>query len=154
MVIKDINLNYLKDTEGNYILKNVVNDNDYVGETIVTDGDYVENWIISNKFFDKKLQHKLTDTVTDIEHNVLFQNRIKHNDILSEKIIATIIPETEFNPLFKTMSDKEILTYTKHSTKVKVHISFIFHIKQQSHLWLKTHLDALKDFFNFFKIKN
>lgn len=150
-IIKDIKLNYLKDCEGNYILKNVVNDNEFTGEVIVTNGDAVENWVISNKFFDRKLQHKLDDAVTDIEHTVLLKNRIKPDDIISEKIIVTVTPEIEFNPLFKAMSDKEILTYTRHSTKVKVHISFVFHIKQQSHLWIKTHLDSLKDFFNFLK---
>ena len=53
----EIKLNYLKDSEGNYIIKQKINDSSYNDRHLMTTGTYSENLIISNKYFEKKLEH-------------------------------------------------------------------------------------------------
>jgi hypothetical protein len=134
----DIKLDYLKDTEGNYILKNVDNNSlDYLKDSnsfLKNSGEYTENLIISRESFEKKLKHKLEDIVQEIENSMMLVQKIKYEDILSEKITLKIKPEEEFNPLFKIMSDSEIAEYTKSSKKVRVEIHYEFDIKTKPHL--------------------
>ena len=63
----EIKLNYLKDSEGNYIIKQKINDSSYNDRHLITTGTYSENLIISNKYFEKKLEHKLEDIINNLE---------------------------------------------------------------------------------------
>lgn len=149
--MNEINLNFLRDNQGNYILKHSLNGElEYLQQKknfIVHSGEYKNNFIISITFFNRKLQHKLEDVVKDIEKSVLLNLKIYKEDILSERIIAEIKPEKEFNPLFATMTNKEIEEYTKNSIKVRVVIHYEFHIKIKSHLALKGLSNSFKKFF-------
>lgn len=142
----NINLDYLKDTDGNYILRNKTFDNSNFSKFIKHIGTYSENLLISRKYFDKKLKHKLEDIVNRIENSVMIEQKITMDDIISERIILKIKPEEEFNPIFKIMDEKEIAEYTIDSKKVRVEINFEMYIKPRQHLLLNGFLNSLMDF--------
>lgn len=146
--MNDFGLNFLQDSQGNYILKHFQNGEfEYLQENknyIIHSGEYKNNLIISTTFFSKKLQHKLEDIVRDIEKMVLINQKIKREDILSEKMVAELKSEKDFNPLFATMTNEEIDEYTMDSTKIRVIINYEFHIKPKSHLMFGSFLNSLK----------
>lgn len=137
----EIKLNYLKDSEGNYIIKQKINDSSYNDRRLMTTGTYSENLIISNKYFEKKLEHKLEDIVKLIEEKTMLENKISRNDFLSERFILDIKPEEEFNPIFKIMTEEEAAEYTKNSKKVRININFEIDFKIKPHLWFKVFLN-------------
>lgn len=141
--MNEYNLKYLKDTEGRYIIKQTVNE-DIEEQHLISTGVYSENLIISKEYFNKKLQHKLDDIIKIIEESVMEENKIFRQDILSERIVADITPEEEFNPLFKNLSEEEIQEYTKNSSKVRVNITFEIAFKIKPHLWFKVLMNLFK----------
>ena len=141
--MNEYNLKYLKDTEGRYIIKQTVNE-EIEEQHLISTGVYSENLIISKEYFNKKLQHKLDDIIKVIEESVMKENKIFRQDILSERIVADITPEEEFNPLFKNLSKKEIQEYTKNSSKVRVNITFEIAFKIKPHLWFKVFTNLFK----------
>lgn len=142
--MNEFNLKYFKDTEGKYILKRKVAEvNEETTGYISHTGNSSCNLILGKYNFEKKLQHKLDDLINEIENFVKNENKIFEKDILSEKIIATIQDESEFNPLFKHLSPEEIAVYTRNSKKVRINIDFEFHIKTNNRLVLKSFLRKL-----------
>lgn len=143
--MNDFNLNYSRDMDGNYIVKQRVGDATQYRDYLKNTGTYSENIVISTKYFEKKLRHKIDDMVKDLEETVILQHRIYDEDIIYKKFIATVTPEQEFNPLFQKMSDVEIAEYTANSMKVRVVIKFEMHIKTQKHLLFSSILNSLKE---------
>ena len=141
--MNEFELKYLKNDEGNYIIKETNIDEDE-NQYLITTGIYSENLIISKEFFNKKLEHKLDDIVKSIEEKVMLQNKIYKEDFLFEKFVATVTPEEEFNPLFQIFTEKEATEYTKNSSKVRINISFEIGFKVKPHLWFKVLLNLFK----------
>lgn len=143
---EEVHLDYLRDTNGDYILKNEVLDDSYSGDLVKHLGTYNGNLLISNRFFKKKLEHKLQDIVKQIEDQVMVNQMITMNDIISERFIAKIKQEEDFNPLFQIMNEKDIAEYTKNSKKVRIEISFEIHIKPKKHLLFNSLINSLMEF--------
>lgn len=139
--MNEIKLNYLKDSEGNYIIKQTINESSYNNRHLITTGTYSENLIISTKYFEKKLKHKLEDIIKSIEETTMLENKISRNDFLSERFILDIKSEEEFNPMFKIMLQDEAIEYTKNSKKVRININFEIDFKVKPHLWFKIFLN-------------
>lgn len=146
----DLDLDYFKDAEGNYIVRHIIKDDyiDYDKITVKNDGKFMENWVISNKFFNKKLKHKINDTVKSIKKTIMVQNKITEKDILSEYFLLKITPEEEFNPLFKNLTPLEITEYTKNSTKIRINLTWEIQIYPASHLIHRGLIGSLKSFWN------
>lgn len=144
--MNEFNLDFLRDTQGNYILKTKIEDESQYRGFFKTTGTYSENLIISTKYFEKKLKHNLDDMVIAIEQAILHKQKVIYDDIIYERFVASVTPEEEFNPLFKTMVEEEIEAYTENSRKVKVEVSFEVHTKSYPHLMLRTFLKSVGDF--------
>ena len=85
MNFEEMHLDYLQDTEGNYILRNKTFDDTNYNKFINHIGTYSENLLISTKYFNKKLHHKLEDIVNRIEDIVMVEQKITMDDIIYER---------------------------------------------------------------------
>ena len=137
--MNEFNLKYFKDTDGKYILKRKVAEvNEEKTGYILHTGNSSCNLILGKDNFEKKLQHRLEDMVYEVEDFVKKENKVYEKDILSEKIVATIQDEAEFNPFFKQLPSIEKEVYTKNSKKVRIVIDFEFHLKPSKYLAFKS----------------
>lgn len=136
-------LNYIKDCNGKYIVKNKCNNID-TSEYIVVTGNFSENILLEKKNFEKQVRHKVENCIRTIENNIRHQHRITEQDILSEKIVMEVLKEEEFNPLFNFLTLKEKQELTKTSQKIRINMEFEFHIKIKKHLQLQAFLGLLK----------
>lgn len=141
--MNNFNLKYFKDMDGNYILKRKISNEDET-EYIQQQGDSSFNLVLSTHNFEKKLQHRLDETIIEVEDYIRTKNKIFDKDIIFEKIIAEVQDEQEFNPLIQNMSQKEIDIYTKHSKKVRVNINFEFHFKPKNYFLPKLFFKKIK----------
>ena len=138
-----INLDYLKDTEGNYIVKQKIGDDENL-EHLTSIGDYTKILLIGKHNFNKKLKHKIEDCAQELEDSIMLQYKLYRRDIISKKITANILLEEDYNPLFESLTEEESETLTKNSTKVKVNFKFEYHIKIRPHLWCYTLIGLFK----------
>ena len=69
-------LDYLRDTNGDYILKNEVLDDSYSGDLVKHLGTYNGNLLISNRFFKKKLE-QYTKNSKKVRIEISFEIHIK-----------------------------------------------------------------------------
>ena len=92
----EFNLDFLTDTQGNYILKTKIEDESQYRGFFKTTGTYSENLIISTKYFEKKLKHNLDDMVIAIEQAILHKQKVIYDDIIyeSEGLISPVNDKT------------------------------------------------------------
>lgn len=137
----NMNLNYFKDSEGNYIIRRVCNKTDDVSY-IVYSGTFSSNFLFNKEDCEKKVEESFERIATSIEENVLKNYKIKKEDIIFEKIIGNFVDEKEYNPMFSKMTEEEIIKFCGNSTKLKINIAFEFNILVKKDLRIK----AFKDF--------
>ena len=148
--MEEINLDFLKDCDGKYIVRNEIYDTNFNPEINVhtsTDGVFICNTIISNKYFEKKLRHYVVNIVRNIRESFLKKNKLVEQDIYSEKFLLECINETELNPLFTMLSNKEIKALTKNSTKVQLKITWNICAKNKPKLVLASFKTKFKKLF-------
>lgn len=137
----NINLNYFKDSEDNYIIRRVYNEKKDTSY-IVCSGTFSSNFLFDKKNCEKKLGEAFERIATSIEENVLTNYKIKKEDIIFEKIIGNFVNEKQYNPMFAKMNEEEIIKFCGDSIKLKINMAFEFNILVKKHLKFK----AFKDF--------
>ena len=134
--VEDINLNYFKDSDGNYIIRRIRNKEDD-DSYFVYSGTMSSNFLFKKEVLEEKLGESFERIAKQIEQNALKENKIKEEDIIFEKIIGNFVDEKKFNPMFSKMNKEEISEFCGDTAKVKINIAFEFNIKQKKHLKIK-----------------
>lgn len=142
--MEDINLNYFKDSDGNYIIRRICNSNEEEDDSYITySGTMSSNFLFNQKDLAKRLEESFERIAKQIEENALKENKIKQEDIIFEKIIGNFVDEKNFNPMFSKMSEEEISEFCGDSIKIKVNMIFEFNIKPKKHLKIKTYKNSI-----------
>lgn len=136
------NLNYFKDSDGNYIIRRVYNGEENASY-ITCSGSFNSNFLFSKKDFKKKLEELFEKTATQIEESTFKKYKVKKEDIIFEKIVGNFIDEKEYNPMFSKMAEKEIIKFCGNSIKAKITITFEFHIKPKNSLKIRSFIGFL-----------
>lgn len=134
--VEDINLNYFKDSDGNYIIRRICNKEDD-DSYFVYSGTMSSNFLFKKEVLEEKLGESFERIAKQIEQNALKENKIKEEDIIFEKIIGNFVDEKKFNPMFSKMNKEEISEFCGDTAKVKINIAFEFNIKPKKHLKIK-----------------
>lgn len=90
--------------------------------------------LISKKYFEKKLTHKLQDLMYQIVQDTMNSLKIIRKDFLSEKFVVKLQDEREINPLYKYLTEEELEKYSGDSIPIIVTLNYEFHIKMKLHL--------------------
>ena len=134
--VEDINLNYFKDSDGNYIIRRICNKEDD-DSYFVYSGTMSSNFLFKKEVLEEKLGESFERIAKQIEQNALKENKIKEEDIIFEKIIGNFVDEKKFNPMFSKMNKEEISEFCGDTAKVKINIAFEFNIKPKKYLKIK-----------------
>lgn len=129
--VEDINLNYFKDSDGNYIIRRICNKEDD-DSYFVYSGTMSSNFLFKKEVLEEKLGESFERIAKQIEQNALKENKIKEEDIIFEKIIGNFVDEKKFNPMFSKMNKEEISEFCGDTAKVKINIAFEFNIKPKN----------------------
>ena len=140
--VEDINLNYFKDSDGNYIIRRICNKEDD-DSYFVYSGTMSSNFLFNKKDVVERLEESFERIAKQIEQNALKENKIEQEDIIFEKIIGNFVDEKNFNPMFSKMSEEEISEFRGDSIKIKVNITFEFNIKPKKHLKIRAYKNFL-----------
>lgn len=142
--MEDVNLNYFKDSDGNYIVRRVCNSSGKEDDSYVTySGTMSSNFLFNKKDVVERLEESFERIAKQIEQNALKENKIEQEDIIFEKIIGNFVDEKNFNPMFSKMSEEEISEFRGDSIKIKVNITFEFNIKPKKHLKIRAYKNFL-----------
>ena len=142
--MEDVNLNYFKDSDGNYIIRRVCNSSKKEDDSYVTySGTMSSNFLFNKKDVVERLEESFERIAKQIEQNALKENKIEQEDIIFEKIIGNFVDEKNFNPMFSKMSEEEISEFRGDSIKIKVNITFEFNIKPKKHLKIRAYKNFL-----------
>lgn len=142
--MEDVNLNYFKDSDGNYIIRRICNSSEKEDDSYVTySGTTSSNFLFNKKDVVERLEESFERIAKQIEQNALKENKIEQEDIIFEKIIGNFVDEKNFNPMFSKMSEEEISEFRGDSIKIKVNITFEFNIKPKKHLKVMAYRDSL-----------
>ena len=133
---------YFKDKDGNYIIRRISGEETGEGYFVYS-GTYSSNYIFKKENLEEEVEKTFEEVCDEIEEGAFKQFKVDRSSILFEKIVGNYSNETEYNPLFKTMTKEEILEFQGKSTKVKINVAFEINIRVEKHLKLK----ALKEYF-------
>ena len=90
--------------------------------------------LLSEKYFEKKLTHKLQDLMYQIVQDTLNSLKIVRKDFLSEKFTVNLQDERKINPIYKYFTEEEFREYTNGMIPVIVTLNYEFHIKPKLHI--------------------
>ena len=125
--MEDVNLNYFKDSDGNYIIRRVCNSSKKEDDSYVTySGTMSSNFLFNKKDVVERLEESFERIAKQIEQNALKENKIEQEDIIFEKIIGNFVDEKNFNPMFSKMSDFEFNINPKKHLKIRAYKKFLF----------------------------
>ena len=88
--VEDINLNYFKDSDGNYIIRRIRNKEDD-DSYFVYSGTMSSNFLFKKEVLEEKLGESFERIAKQIEQNALKENKIKEEDIIFEKTIGNFV---------------------------------------------------------------